>query len=69
MVRKKYCPNGKDKSAVPSETVDTPLQIIGVTDPVPEDNLIFPNLNYWSICKSLKRDERVRITKDISFQY
>ena len=23
--------------------------------PCQEDNLIFPNLNYWSICKSLKK--------------
>ena len=35
--------------------LDTPLQIIERYRPCQEDNLIFPNLNYWSICKSLKK--------------
>ena len=58
------------KTKVPFQVklLDTPLQIIERYRPCQEDNLIFPNLNYWSICKSLEKgDERVRITKDISF--
>ena len=45
------------KTKVPFQVklLDTPLQIIERYRPCQEDNLIFPNLNYWSICKSLKK--------------
>lgn len=35
--------------------LDIPLQIIERYRPCLEDNLVFPNLNYWSICKPPKK--------------
>ena len=48
--------------------LDIPLQIIERYRHCQEDNLVFPNLNYWSICKPLKKVmKECGITKDISF--
>lgn len=48
--------------------LDIPLQIIKRYETNQEDCLIFPNLNYWSICKPLKKVmKECGITKDISF--
>ena len=35
--------------------LDIPMQIIKRYEPFQENKLIFPNLNYWNICKPLKR--------------
>ena len=53
----KWILSKRHKTKVPFQVklLDTPLQIIERYRPCQEDNLIFPNLNYWSICKSLKR--------------
>ena len=48
--------------------LDIPLQIVERYRPMQKDNRIFPGLNYWSICKPLKRMIReCGITKSISF--
>lgn len=48
--------------------LDIPLQIIRRYERFQENKLVFPNLNYWSVCKPLKRMIReCGITKDISF--
>ena len=45
--------------------LDIPLQIIKRFQ---EDKLVFPNLNYWNICKPLKKMiKECGISKDISF--
>ena len=48
--------------------LDIPLQIIKRYERFQEDKLVFPNLNYWNICKPLKKMiKECRISKDISF--
>ena len=48
--------------------LDIPLQIIKRYERFQEDKLVFPNLNYWNICKPLKKMiKECGITKDISF--
>ena len=48
--------------------LDIPLQIIRRYERFQEDKLVFPNLNYWNICKPLKKMiKECGITKDISF--
>ena len=48
--------------------LDIPLQIIERYRPFQENNFVFPNLNYWSICKPLKKMIReCGVNKDISF--
>lgn len=48
--------------------LDIPLQIIKRYEGVQENGVVFPDLNYWSICKSLKQMIReCGITKNISF--
>ena len=48
--------------------LDIPLQIIERYRPMQKDNRIFPGLNYWSVCKPLKRMiKECGITKSISF--
>ena len=48
--------------------LDIPLQIVERYRPMQKDNRIFPGLNYWSICKPLKRMiKECGITKSISF--
>ena len=50
--------------------LDIPLQIIKRYERFQEDKLVFPNLNYWNICKPLKRIiKECGITKDISFHF
>lgn len=60
----------RHKTNVPFQVklLDIPLQIIKRYETNQEDNLVFPNLNYWSICKPLKKVmKECGITKDISF--
>jgi len=48
--------------------LDIPLQIIKLYERFQENNLVFPNLNYWNICKPLKKMiKECGISKDISF--
>ena len=48
--------------------LDIPLKIIERYKSQQENNLVFPNLNYWSVCKPLKKMIReCGITKSISF--
>ena len=48
--------------------LDIPLQIIKCYERFQEDKLVFPNLNYWNICKPLKKMiKECGISKDISF--
>ena len=48
--------------------LDIPLQIIERHKVFQENNLVFPNLNYWSICKHMgKMIKECGITKKISF--
>ena len=37
--------------------LDIPLQIIKRYERFQEDKLVFPNLNYWNICKPLKKND------------
>ena len=66
----KWILSKRHKTKVPFQVklLDIPLQIIERYRPFQKDNFVFPNLNYWSICKSLKRMIReCGITKSISF--
>ena len=66
----KWILSKRHKTKVPFQVklLDIPLQIIERYRPMQEDNLVFPNLNYWSICKPLKKVmKECGITKDISF--
>ena len=48
--------------------LDIPLQIIKRYERFQEDKLVFPNLNYWNICKPLKKMiKECGIDKEISF--
>lgn len=48
--------------------LDIPLQIIRRYERFQENGFVFPNLNYWAICKPLKQMIReCGITKNISF--
>ena len=48
--------------------LEIPLQIIERYRPMQKDNLVFPEQNYWSICKPLKRMiKKCGITKNIGF--
>ena len=49
--------------------LDIPLQVIKRYERFQENGLVFPNLNYWSICKPLKQMIReCGITKNIPFK-
>ena len=66
----KWILSKRHKTKVPFQVklLDIPLQIIERYRPLQEENLVFPNLNYWSICKPLKKVmKECGITKDISF--
>lgn len=66
----KWILSRRHKTKVPFQVklLDIPLQIISRYEPFREDNLVFPGLNYWSLCKPLKRMIReCGITKSISF--
>ena len=48
--------------------LDIPLQIIKRYERFQENKLVFPNLNYWNICKPLKKMiKECGINKEISF--
>lgn len=58
----------KNKVLYQVKLFDIPLQIIGRYKSQQENNLVFLNLNYWSICKLLKKMiGECGITKSISF--
>jgi integrase len=66
----KWIVSKRHKTGVPFQVklLDIPLQIIERYRPFQEDNLVFPNLNYWSICKPLKKMIReCGVNKSISF--
>ena len=60
----------RHKTKIPFQVklLDIPLQIIKRYEPFQTDKSVFPNLNYWSICKPLKKMiKECGITKAISF--
>ncbi len=66
----KWIVSKRHKTGVPFQVklLGIPLQIIERYRPFQEDNLVFPNLNYWSICKPLKKMIReCGVNKSISF--
>ena len=66
----KWILSKRHKTKVPFQVklLDIPLQIIRRYEPFQENKSIFPDLNYWSICKPLKRMIReCGIEKPISF--
>ena len=66
----KWILSKRHKTKVPFQVklLDIPLQIIERYRPIQKDNRIFPGLNYWSVCKPLKRMiKECGITKSISF--
>ena len=66
----KWILSKRHKTKVPFQVklLDIPLQIIRRYEPFQENKFIFPDLNYWSICKPLKRMIReCGIEKPISF--
>lgn len=66
----KWVVSRRHKTKVPFQVklLDIPLQIIERHRPMQKDNLVFPDLNYWSVCKQLKRMiKECDITKNISF--
>ena len=66
----KWILSKRHKTKVPFQVklLDIPLQIIKRYEEFQTDKSIFPNLNYWSICKQLKKMiKECGITKDISF--
>ena len=66
----KWILSKRHKTKVPFQVklLEIPLQIIERYRPMQRDNLVFPGLNYWSICKPLKRMiKECGITKNISF--
>ncbi|WP_290381643.1 site-specific integrase [Bacteroides acidifaciens] len=66
----KWILSKRHKTKVPFQVklLDIPLQIIERYRPQQENNLVFPNLNYWSVCKPLKKMiKECGITKSISF--
>ncbi|GAE21920.1 site-specific integrase [Bacteroides pyogenes] len=66
----KWILSKRHKTKVPFQVklLDIPLQIIKRYEEFQTDKSIFPNLNYWSICKPLKKMiKECGITKDISF--
>mgnify|MGYP000431410435 FL=1 len=66
----KWILSKRHKTKVPFQVklLDIPLQIIERYRLQQENNLVFPNLNYWSICKPLKKMiKECGINKSISF--
>ncbi len=66
----KWILSKRHKTKVPFQVklLDIPLQIIKRYERFQENGLVFPNLNYWSICKPLKQMiKECGITKEISF--
>ncbi|WP_181215279.1 site-specific integrase [Phocaeicola faecicola] len=66
----KWILSKRHKTKVPFQVklLDIPLQIIKRYEKFKTNKSVFPNLNYWSICKPLKKMiKECGITKDISF--
>ena len=66
----KWILSKRHKTKIPFQVklLDIPLQIIKRYEPFQENRLVFPNLNYWNICKPLKKMiKECGIDKDISF--
>ena len=66
----KWILSKRHKTKVPFQVklLDIPLQIIKRYEEFQTDKSVFPNLNYWFICKPLKKMiKECGITKDISF--
>ena len=66
----KWIISKRHKTKIPFQVklLDIPLQIIKRYEPFQTDKSIFPNLNYWSICKPLKKMiKECGIRKAISF--
>ena len=66
----KWILSKRHKTKVPFQVklLEIPLQIIKRYEEFQTDKSVFPNLNYWSICKPLKKMiKECGITKDISF--
>ena len=66
----KWILSKRHKTKVPFQVklLDIPLQIIKRYEEFQTDKSVFPNLNYWSICKPLKKMiKECGITKDIAF--
>lgn len=66
----KWILSKRHKTKVPFQVklLDIPLQIIERYKLQQENNLVFPNLNYWSVCKPLKKMiKECGITNSISF--
>ena len=66
----KWILSKRHKTKVPFQVklLDIPLRIIKRYEPFQENKFIFPDLNYWSICKPLKRMiHECGIEKPISF--
>lgn len=66
----KWILSKRHKTKVPFQVklLDIPLQIIERYKSQQENNLVFPNLNYWSVCKPLKKMiKECGINKSISF--
>ncbi len=66
----KWIISKRHKTKIPFQVklLDIPLQIIKRYEPFQTDKSIFPNLNYWSICKALKKMiKECGIRKAISF--
>ena len=68
----KWILSKRHKTKIPFQVklLDIPLQIIKRYEPFQENKLVYPNLNlnYWSICKPLKKMiKECGIDKDISF--
>ena len=66
----KWILSKRHKTKIPFQVklLDIPLQIIKRYEEFQTYKSVFPNLNYWSICKPLKKMiKECGITKDISF--
>ena len=66
----KWILSKRHKTKVPFQVklLDIPMQIIKRYEKFQTNKSVFPNLNYWSICKPLKKMiKECGITKDISF--
>ena len=66
----KWILSKRHKTKVPFQVklLDIPMQIIKRYEKFQTNKSVFPNLNYWTICKPLKKMiKECGITKDISF--
>ena len=66
----KWIISKRHKTGVPFQVklLDIPLQIIGKYRPFQKDNSVFGEINYWNVCKKLKKViSECGINKQISF--